>query len=208
MPLSISKPSTARAACSGHFDLVTVGLSSGGVDLLLQLLPELPADFPVPILVCMHGSGATIASLVELLDERSALCVREAEDKLLPQPGCAYLAPGGYHLHVERDGSCSLSLDAPEKYARPSVNVLFESAARCWRERLLAVLLSGANDDGAEGVRRVRASGGCIVVQDPEDAQVADMPRAAIAAAAPDHLVRAHELPSLLQRLCSLERTP
>lgn len=202
MSANTSRPSTGAPGCSGRFELVTIGVSTGGVDLLMALLPALPADFPAPLLVCLHAPAGTTASLVETLDRRSRIRVVEAQDQQLLQPGTACLGPGGYHLLVERDGRCGLSVDAPVKYARPSVDVLFDSAAQVYRERLLAVILSGAGDDGADGVRRVRQLGGAVIVQDPASAQLADMPRAALQAVHPDHIVKPEHLAALLLRLC------
>lgn len=203
MPHNISKPSTGTPDCSAPFELVVIGLSSGGVELLMRFVPDLPAHFPVPVVICLHASASTTAALCELLGERAALQVLEAEDKGHLRAGAVYLAPGGYHLHVERDGSCSLSLDAPEKYARPSIDVLFESAAHAFRERLIAVVLTGANDDGAEGAKRVKALGGCVIVQDPADAQAPQMPLAALANVNADHIIGAREVGPLLVQLCS-----
>lgn len=187
---------------SARFDVVVVGVSAGGVDLLLNLLPALPADFPVPIVVCLHSAIDVTGGLVHLLSGRARIAVREAHDKDPLKPGCVYLAPGGYHLLLERDRTASLSLDAPVRFARPSIDVLFDSAAHAFRERTLGVILSGANDDGAAGARAIKAAGGMLVVQDPATAQVPDMPRAAIAVAEPDELVTPEALPALLLQLC------
>jgi len=203
MSHSTSKSSTGTRGCSGRYELVTIGVSSGGVNLLMQVLPALPADFAPPVLVCLHAPAETTAGLALLLDRNAALRVKEAEDKEALQPATVYLGPGGYHLHVERDRSCSLSIDPPEKYARPSIDVLFDSAALACRERLLAVILSGANDDGADGVRRVKACGGTVVVQDPADALIGDMPRAALQAVTADYIVKSAQLAELLVGLCS-----
>jgi two-component system, chemotaxis family, protein-glutamate methylesterase/glutaminase len=188
-------------ACTGRFDVVVVGVSAGGVELLSQLLPALPARFPAPLVVCIHAAPGTTGELAQQLRERAALAVREARDKEALMPGTAYLAPGGYHLFLERDGTCGLSLDPPVRYARPSVDVLFDSAAHAYGPRALAVVLSGANDDGAEGARRIKAAGGTLVVQDPATARAAPMPRAALAAAAADHVVTPDGLAQLLVRL-------
>lgn len=201
MQPAISKSSITTSACSGRFDVVVIGVSAGGVALLLRLLPDIAAGFPLPIVVCIHARTGTTADLAQLLDERSALRIKEAQDKELLQAGTVYLAPGGYHLHLDTGGSCTLSIDPPVKAARPSVDVLFESAAHVCHERVLAVVLSGASDDGAEGVRRVKAAGGMVLVQDPAEAEAPAMPRAALAAVIPDHVVHAAELPELLQRL-------
>lgn len=189
-------------AFSARFDAVVMGVSAGGVDLLLRFLPELPKDFPVPIVVCLHSAPDMTADLAKLLGSRAAIAVREAQDKDRLERGTVFLAPGGYHLLIERDRTLSLSLEAPVRYARPSIDVLFDSAAHAFRERLLAVVLSGANDDGAEGARRVKEAGGMLLVQDPKSAQVPEMPEAAIAAAAPDKVFEPQQLPALLSKLC------
>ena len=186
-----------------RFDIVVVGVSAGGVDLLLELLPALPATFPVPIVICLHSAPGTTAELAQMLDLRCTLGVAEAADKQVLQPGWVYLAPGGYHLLLERDGLCSLSVDEPVRFSRPSVDVLFDSAAHVYRQRVLAVVLSGANDDGARGVVRIKAAGGTVIVQDPASAQVDGMPRAALAAVTPDQCFVPAQLPSLLVRLCT-----
>ena len=182
----------------GRFDVVVVGVSAGGVDLLMKILPELPAGFPVPIVVCLHAAAGTTTDLAVMLDSRAAVQVREAQDKDPLEPGTVYLAPGGYHLLLERDRTCSLSLEPPVRYARPSIDVLFDSAAHAFRERVLAVVLSGANDDGAQGARRIKAAGGLVIVQDPATAQVPDMPRATLAAVTVDHKVTPDRLAKLL----------
>jgi len=203
MPRRASSPSTPPPACSVRFDVVVVGVSAGGVDLLLELLPALRAGFPVPIVICLHSAPGTTAELAQMLDQRCAVRVAEAADKQVLEPGWVYLAPGGYHLLLEREGLVSLSVDEPVRFSRPSVDVLFDSAAHVYRQRVLAVVLSGANDDGARGVARVKAAGGTVIVQDPASAQVAGMPQAALAAVTPDHCVVPAQLPSLLLRLCT-----
>lgn len=190
-------------AFSARFDAVLIGVSAGGVDLLLGVLPRLPAHFPVPIVVVLHSAMGTTADLVALLASRVKLTVREAQDKDPLESACVYIAPGGYHLLVERDRTLSLSMEAPVRYARPSVDVLFDSAAHALRERALAVVLSGANDDGAQGARRIKAAGGTLLVQDPATAQVPEMPAAALAAATPDGIFNPDELPALLVKMCS-----
>jgi two-component system chemotaxis response regulator CheB len=189
-------------ASSGKFDLVVIGVSAGGVDLLLELLPALPAKFPVPIVVCLHAAIGVTTDLAALLGARAHVAVREALDKDALKPGCVYLAPGGYHLLLERDRTLALSMEPPVRFARPSIDVLFESAAHAFGARVLAVVMSGANDDGARGARRIKDSGGTVIVQDPETAQVADMPRAALATVTPDGIFDASNLPALLVKLC------
>jgi two-component system, chemotaxis family, protein-glutamate methylesterase/glutaminase len=182
---------------------VVIGVSAGGVDLLMSVLPKLSRGFPVPVVVCLHSGPGTSAELARMLDSRCAVSVKEAEDKEAMSAGTVYLAPGGYHLHLERDKTFSLSVDEPVRYARPSIDVLFDSAAHACRERVLAAVLTGANDDGAQGARRVKAAGGTVIVQEPRSAEVPDMPNAALAVVEPDYRVEPSGLAELLARLCS-----
>jgi two-component system, chemotaxis family, protein-glutamate methylesterase/glutaminase len=142
-----------------------------------------------------------------MLDRRVPITVREAGDKEALLPGHVYLAPGGYHALVEREGTISLSVDAPVRYARPSADVLFESAAQAYRGKVLALVLTGANDDGAWGAGRVKAAGGTVIVQDPATALAPDMPKATLAAVPADHCVAPERLPWLLLRLCTRDLT-
>lgn len=191
---------------SASFDVVVVGVSAGGVDLLLHVVPALPADFPVPIVVCLHSGTGTTDELARLLGRRAKVKVREVHDKDPLAPGSVYLAPGGYHLLLERERTASLSLDAPLRFARPSIDVLFDSAAHAFGAKVLAVILSGANDDGADGCRRIKAAGGTVIVQDPATARAPEMPEGAIAAVKPDHIFAPAELAALLQKLCKARK--
>lgn len=188
-------------ASSVPFDAVVIGCSSGGVELLGSLLRELPANFPAPIIVCQHAAPGMTAGLVDLFGESAALPVLEAEEKVPALPGRVYFAPGGYHLLIERDGSFSLSMDPPVRYARPSIDVLFETAAAAYENRLVAIILSGASEDGAAGVKAVRQAGGYVVVQTPESATAPVMPAAALAAVRADAMVTPEQLAPLLARL-------
>lgn len=188
------------------FESVCIGASHGGFDVLLDALPQLPADFALPILVCLHlpaGSGHDVASH---LNRRSAIRVVEAQDKFQVRPGYAYVAPGGYHLLVERDASLSLSADPPVLHARPSIDVLFDSAALAWGNRLIAVLMTGASRDGAAGIETAGRCGATTVVQDPTTAVASVMPQAALDTIQPDHLVEPQALAATLIELAQRER--
>ena len=163
---------------------VVVGCSAGGLAALHQLLGGLSGPLPVPMVVVCHSGSEDMRVFCELLASRSGLPVQEAEERQLPEPGRVYVAPSGYHLLMERNGRFALSIDPRVAFSRPSIDVLFESAAEVWRGQLLAVLMTGANSDGAEGCARIRRSGGTLIVQDPETAQVAIMPAAALERAA------------------------
>jgi two-component system, chemotaxis family, protein-glutamate methylesterase/glutaminase len=157
-----------------------IGVSAGGLDALCTLFGQLPEDFELAIVVVQHRSKDSTA-LCEVLESCSRLPVEEVVDKSVIAPGRVHLAPPDYHLLVE-DGFFSLSLDAPELYSRPSIDVAFQSAADTYGERVVGVVLTGANHDGAVGLGRIVERGGYAIVQDPATAEVPVMPRAAIAA--------------------------
>jgi len=188
-------------------ELIVIGASWGGLGALEIVLGALPEDFSTPIAVAQHraidsGSGA----LSEMLSRRVAREVREAGDKERIQAGHVYVAPPDYHLLVEPDGF-ALSTEGMVHYARPSIDVLFDSAADVYAERLAGVILTGANDDGAYGLMRVRRRGGVTIAQDPATAERHEMPAAAIATGAVQHVVPLDEIALLLVSLSAGDRT-
>jgi two-component system chemotaxis response regulator CheB len=165
--------------------IVVIGASWGGLHALTHLLGALPASFAAPLVIAQHRQPGADELLAGLLGSRTALGVAEAEDKARLSAGCVRLAPAGYHLLVE-DGYLALSIDEAVRHSRPSIDVLFDSAARTYRERAVGVVLTGANDDGARGLATLRERGGYAIVQDPDDAEMPDMPRAALRRAGAD----------------------
>ena len=161
---------------------VAIGASAGGVQALLHILPKLPADYSLPVLIVVHVPPDKDNPLVPLFQARCQVQVKEAEDKEAAIAGVVYFAPSDYHLLVEADGSLSLSSDELVNHSRPSIDVLFESAADAFGSALAAVVMTGANDDGALGLRAVIESGGAGVVEDPEFAYAPTMPAAALRA--------------------------
>ncbi|MBC7380282.1 MAG: chemotaxis protein CheB [Burkholderiaceae bacterium] len=184
-------------ACSA----LVIGASAGGVEALLQLLAGLPRSFGLPVIVVLHMSEERSSLLSEVFSYRLAVPVREAVDKLPVEPGTVYFAPAGYHLLVEADESFSLSCDAREHYSRPSIDVLMDSAADVWGKDLAAVVLTGANQDGAAGLARVGMAGGLTVVQEPSEAQSPVMPQAAIDLQAPDYVLPLQQIKHLIAQL-------
>jgi two-component system chemotaxis response regulator CheB len=180
---------------------VVIGVSSGGVRALKILLGALPADFPLPVMVVQHISPDAGNGMAKLLNDWSAIHVKEADEQEEILPATVYLAPPNYHLLVEREGRLSLSADPPVSFARPSVDVLFESAAEVYGRGLIGVVLTGANFDGARGAKAIKARGGRVVVQDPADAEAPQMPAAALAAVPADHVLPLADIAPLLQRL-------
>ena len=182
-------------------DAVAIGASAGGLEALLAILTQLPASYRLPLLAVLHLPSHGDSRLAEVLGARMNLAVREAADKERIQPGTLYVAPGGYHVLVEQDLSLSLSCDPPVHYSRPSIDVMMESAADVWGSRLAGILLTGANDDGADGLAHIGEQGGLTIVQDPNEAAVSTMPQAAIARRAPDHVLGLDGIRALLLEL-------
>ena len=165
-------------------EAVVVGGSSGALDALLTILPALPRQLAVPVTIVLHVPPHRSSALAEVLGRSCALQIKEAEDKEALAPGTIYVAPPDYHLLIERDRRLSLSVDPLVHFSRPSIDVLFDSAADAYGASLVGVLLTGANEDGAQGLARIRAGGGTAVVQSPETARSAVMPEAGIRAGA------------------------
>lgn len=161
---------------------VVIGASAGGVQALSCILPSLPTDFPSPVLVVIHVPPRKDNALVELFANKCAIAVKEAEDKEPLSGGTVYFAPPDYHLLVETESSLALSSDETVNHSRPAIDVLFETAADAFGPRLTGIILTGANNDGAAGLKAVGRAGGLAIVQDPALAEVPAMPAAALEA--------------------------
>jgi two-component system chemotaxis response regulator CheB len=191
----------------GH-DLVAIGASWGGLDALRSLLGRLPADLDAAVVVAQHRApDSHPTALRDLLGAVTLLQVREPTDKDALRRATVYLAAPDYHLLVEGD-TLALSTDEPVLYARPSIDVLFESAAESHRERCVGVVLTGANADGARGLARIVELGGVAIVQDPDSSARPEMPRAALAAVPAARVAPLAEIPSLLVELCGTAKVP
>jgi len=159
---------------------VVIGASAGAVEALSHILPALPADYPLPILIVVHIPPDRKNMLAPLFQAKCRMVVREAEDKEPALGGVIYFAPPDYHLLVETEGTLSLSTDDLVLYSRPSIDVLFESAADAFGAALVGVVLTGANEDGAKGLKAIADAGGTALVEDPLSAYVNTMPIAAL----------------------------
>ena len=166
-----------------RFAAIVIGASAGGFAAITAILSQLSATFSMPVLLAQHLHVSDDARFADDLARRIAMPVIEPVDKEPILPGRVYIAPANYHMLVERTGTIALSVDERVRWSRPSIDVLFESAAWVWTERLIGIILSGANDDGAEGLRVVKAAGGLAIAQHPSSAAYPAMPMAAIAAA-------------------------
>ena len=188
-----------------RYEAVVIGVSAGGIEALKAILSLLPASFPLPIAIVQHRDLRSDGFLAEYLNRLSGLIVSEAEDKEPLCPGHAYLAPAGYHLLIESDRTFSLAVDPRVNYSCPSVDVLFESAADAFADSLIGIVLTGANTDGAKGLKAIKARRGLAIVQNPETAQAAAMPRAALEATAVDYLVDLQNIAPLLIRVGAMQ---
>jgi len=168
---------------------VAVGGSAGGFEALEAIVGALPMDFKPPILAVQHLHPSDNGSFARHLARSTRLPVIEPCDKEWIDPGRIYVAPANYHMLVERSGAIALSVDGKVNWSRPSIDVLFKSAARAWGGSVIAIILSGASRDGAEGMRAVKGAGGLTMAQDPASAQVPFMPRAAIELGAADEVL-------------------
>lgn len=184
-----------------RYRLLVLGASTGGLRALETLLRGLPADFPLPLLAVQHLPAGVESGMADLLDARSAIRVKEADDLEPLVPGVLCLAPPDYHLLVERAGTLALATDPPVNFARPSVDVLFESAALAFGPGVIGVLLTGAGGDGGLGLKRIQEQGGFTIVQDPAEAECAAMPGAALAAFRPDQVLPLLEISGLVSKL-------
>ena len=177
---------------------VAIGASAGGIDALFTLLEGLAPPVHAPIVIVLHLPEQHESRLVDVFGSRLGVPVQEAQPHAPVRAGTVYFAPPGYHLLVEEDRSFSLSCDAPVLFSRPSIDVLLESCAEAYGPALAAFVLTGANEDGAQGLARVKACGGLAAVQDPAEAPHSTMPLAAITAADPDFVLPLAGLRSLL----------
>jgi two-component system, chemotaxis family, protein-glutamate methylesterase/glutaminase len=181
------------------YDLVVVGVSAGGLHALCTIVRALPDDFEAALVIVQHRSRDSDA-LCEILQECTSLTLAEVVDKASIRAGEVYLAPPDYHVLVE-DGYFSLTVDEPVRYSRPSIDVTFDSAAETYGPGVIGVVLTGANRDGASGLRRIVDEGGAAVIQDPDTAEVGVMPRAAMADVPEAQVVPLEQIASVLVEL-------
>ena len=183
--------------------LVAIGASWGGLDAVRAVLAGLPADLPAAVVVAQHRAATSPDGMLErALAKHASMPVCLVDDKDPVRPGQIYVAPADYHLLVE-DGRAVLSTDIPVVYSRPSIDVLFESVADAFESEAVGVLLTGANEDGTDGLRAIRARGGVAIVQDPASAERSEMPQAAVDAGVADVVLPLEEIPSRIVEACT-----
>jgi two-component system, chemotaxis family, protein-glutamate methylesterase/glutaminase len=183
------------------FELIVIGCSLGGMHALETIFSSLSNDFCVPVAVTQHRHKKSNEGLPAYFRKATKLKVVDVEDKQWIKPGTIYLAPADYHLLVEK-GSFSLSVDAAVAYSRPSIDVMFESAADAYRDQVVGVVLTGANADGARGAKHIKRRGGFVIAQDPKTAEAPTMPQAAIDEARVDRILPLDRIGPFLVELC------
>lgn len=188
-----------------RFEAVVIGVSAGGLFALNEIISKLPKQF-IPVIIVMHVKANSDNFIISCLAQHSNLTIKEARSLDSIQSGVIYIAPPGYHLLIEHDKTFSLSVESPIKFSRPSIDVLFESAALAYHEHLIGVVLTGANDDGSQGLKEIKERGGIIIVQDPETAYAREMPRAAIARNTVDYITPLDCIATLLIELAYSEK--
>lgn len=189
---------------TNRFDAIVIGGSAGAMKALAILLPAFPVDYPLPIIVVIHLHPRQDHYFLEHFNKLCVLNVKEADEKETIQGGYVYFAPPNYHLLIENNKTFSLSTDEKVNYSRPSIDVLFESAAYTYGSRLAAIILTGANNDGAEGLRLIKEKGGLVIIQDPQSADSSYMPAAALQVVEPDFVLGLTEIGRWLAELAQL----
>jgi two-component system chemotaxis response regulator CheB len=181
-----------------RFEAIVVGVSSGGMNAMKVMFSLLPKDFNTPVIIVQHIGAHSDSRWIKLLNDISNLPLKEADEKERIESGKVYFAPPNYHLLIEKDRTFSLTVDERVNYSRPSIDVLFESAAEAYADKLIGVILTGSNNDGTNGIKRVKECGGLAIIQNPETSESAYMPKSAIAAIKPDYVLSLEDIINLL----------
>ena len=190
--------STDKKIRINDFCCITIGVSAGGTKALSGFLPMLPADFPLPIVIIQHLHPNQGLFFIEYFDNHCNLKVKCADEKETIKKGHVYFAPPNYHLLLEEDKTFSLSIDKRVNYSRPSIDVFFMSASDVFTSKLIGIVLTGANYDGALGLKAIKEAGGLAIVQNPDDAESKPMPSAAIKSTKTDYILPLKEIANLL----------
>jgi two-component system chemotaxis response regulator CheB len=183
-----------------NYQAIAIGASAGGLSALTSLFEGLPADYPVPVIVIQHRARDQKELLEEVLQHKCKIAIKQADEKEKIKSGFVYLAPPGYHLLVEHDQTFSLSSDEYGSFSKPSIDVLFETAAETFKEGLIGLILTGANNDGAIGMAAIKRYGGLTIAQYPREAQYSNMPQAAIARGGVEYIWKLKEIQNFLSQ--------
>jgi len=185
------------------YKAVVIGASAGGFNALRNFIPKLPKQFSMPVFIVQHISPSSDSYMSLFLNKLSKLNVKEADEKEKIKPGNVYISPPNYHLLIEENLSISFSTEAKKNYSRPSIDILFETASYAYGKKLIGIILTGANNDGAAGLLKIKEAGGYCIVQEPSEAEAPAMPLAAIKKAKPNRILKLNEIVDLLVKLDS-----
>lgn len=184
-----------------RYDAIVIGVSSGGMNAMNIMFPLFPKEFKIPIIIVQHINARSDSQWIALLNNKSNLRVKDVDEKELIEQGFIYIAPPNYHLLIEKNRTFSLTVDDRVNFARPSIDVMFESAAEAFKNKLIGIILTGSNSDGSKGIKRIKECGGLTIIQNPKTAESSYMPTSAIAAIKPDYILPLKEIMKLLMLL-------
>lgn len=184
------------------YNAIVIGSSAGGLQALKTIISGLKTEFDTPVIITQHLSPSSDNYLVHFLDQFTHLTVKEADEKEIISRGHVYIAPPNFHLLVEEDFTLSLNVEEKVNFARPSIDVLFETAAEAYKNQLIGIILTGANHDGAKGIAQIKRKGGYTIAQNPKTAESPTMPQTAINAGFVDQVLDLEEIPLLLNEIC------
>jgi len=184
-----------------NYKALIIGGSAGSFQVIVYILSHLPKDFPMPIFLSLHRLKHVRTGFVEALSIKSNIKIVEPNDNELPKNGIAYLAPANYHMLINIDKRISLSISKQINHSRPSIDLSFQTAAEVYKNKIVGVILSGANKDGAKGLQEISKYKGCTVIQDPNDAQISTMPNAVLDLFNPDKILKIKELSDFINQL-------
>ena len=180
---------------------ILIGGSAGSFQSIVRILNNLPSDYNIPIFLCLHRLKHVRGGFVEALSIKSNLKIIEPEDKTMVMGGKVYLVPANYHMYIEVTNTIALSTEETVNHSRPSIDLIFKSAAYSYGEKAIGILLSGANRDGAEGLKEIKNYGGTTIVQNPSEASVSVMPQAALEIFKPDYVFTIDEIINYLNTI-------
>jgi two-component system chemotaxis response regulator CheB len=183
------------------YEAIVIGVSSGGMNAMKIMFSLLPKNFNIPIIIVQHIGARSDGHFIHLLNKQSNVSIKEADEKEKIEKGTVYIAPPNYHLMIERDKTFSLTIDERVNYARPSIDVLFESAADAYKDQLIGVILTGSSSDGTLGFKKIKEYGGLTIAQDPKTAESSFMPASAIALVQMDFILSLDEIIMLLIKI-------
>lgn len=178
--------------------IIVIGGSAGSFTIVTKILSKLPKNYKFPIIMCLHRLKHIRAGFAEALSIKSNLAVVEPFDKQKIEAGKVFLAPANYHMYVNKDRTFTLSIEEPVNHSRPAIDITFVSASHIFKDKMVGIILSGANNDGAYGFKKTKDNGGITIIQNPDECQVTTMPMSCVKLAEPHHILNSDEIINFL----------